>query len=83
MRLKMILPLLLISFFMTACGPQIIIETVRVDESLLDCEDRPPVPENPVTNEQDALWKNDITFAHADCKSKLTRIAEIQAEVEK
>lgn len=77
----MILLLILTSFFMTGCG--YLVKYPEIAPALLFCPDAPPVPSKPVTNRQDAEWKNDLRAAHAECYSKLTRIAEIQAQVKK
>lgn len=67
---------------MSACA-RYSVKNTEIDPALLECADEPAAPAMPVTNRQDVAYKNDLRFAHADCKSKLDRVREIQAEMQR
>lgn len=61
---------------MTACAG-VLVKKTDVDPALLECEEEPDIPPSPVTNRQDARYKNDLRYAGADCRSKLNRVREV------
>jgi hypothetical protein len=68
---------------LTACAasqPITKIETVRitVPAALTSCKDRPPMPDQPVTDQKVGRLIVDLIDAHDDCFGKNQRIRELQ-----
>lgn len=64
----------LISFFMTACGETVIIKHIKIDQELVQSVPLPKAPPRPVTNRQDALYKNDLLHAARTANARIEAI---------
>jgi hypothetical protein len=55
---------------------------IEVPKSLRQCDNRPIVPKDPITQRKVATFVNDLDEAYSDCKSKLNGVDQILSKGE-